>query len=310
LARPRTNRAPSDGSDDIFGLYLSDVGRHALLTKADEVDLARLVEAGSAARAVLDGDAAKALSSARRRKLRAEVAAGDQATGAFVKGNLRLVVSIAKKYQWSGLGLSDLVQEGNLGLIHAVGKFDYRKGFKFSTYATWWIRQAISRGIANTARTIRLPVHAGDQATAFGRAREALRSALGRDPTIAELAVALGWPEERVEVVWEFSRTPISLSAPVGEDGDRIGDPDAIQPDAAALRAMLPAEIAQLLAPLGERERLVISLRFGLDQGEPQTLERVGERLNVTRERVRQIEAGALCKLRHPSSRAALWSET
>jgi len=199
------------------------------------------------------------------------------------------------------------VQEGNLGLIHAVSKFDHRKGFKFSTYATWWIRQGITRGIANNGRTIRLPVHAGDDLAAYNKTRDELRTRLGRTPTTPEIAASLGWSDTRVEEVSGFSREPISLSAPLsaqGEDelGDVIADPSAVEPAAAALQALLPREIAQLLAPLGERERMIIRLRFGLDQGDPQTLDQVGERLNLTRERIRQIEAKALSRLRHPSS--------
>jgi RNA polymerase sigma factor (sigma-70 family) len=302
--------SPSREDEDLVRLYLVDVGRHGLLTKDDEVQLARQVEAGHEARAQLEAaedPQNPRLSAARRRLLRSQVAAADRATDTFVTANLRLVVSIAKKYQWSGLPLLDLVQEGNLGLIHAVAKFDYRKGFKFSTYATWWIRQGITRGIANSGRTIRLPVHAGDQAFALRKARDELETNLGRKPTTAELTMALGWPDGRVESVWEFSREPLSLSAALSEDGDEelgdvIADLGAIEPSAAAIQSLLPSEIDRLLEPLAERERLIIRLRFGLDHGEPQTLDQIGDRLNLTRERIRQIEAGAMSKLRHPSS--------
>jgi RNA polymerase sigma factor (sigma-70 family) len=306
----RRHPESSDDSEDLVHRYLVDLSRHALLTKADEVRLARDVEAGAAARAVLGAAEDRRpgrLSPSRRRELQAAVAAGERATHAFVNANLRLVVSIAKKYRWSGLPLLDLVQEGNLGLIHAVAKFDHRKGFKFSTYATWWIRQSISRGIANNGRTIRLPVHAGDDLFAYHKTRDELRTGLGRTPTTGEMAASLGWPIARVEEVAAFGREPISLSAPLttqGDDelGDLIADPSAIEPAAAAIEALLPREIAELLAPLGERERLIIRLRFGLEHGEPQTLDQVGVRLNLTRERIRQIEAKALSRLRHPSS--------
>jgi RNA polymerase sigma factor (sigma-70 family) len=302
----------SDDGEDLVHRYLVDLSRHALLTKADEVRLAREVEAGAAAHAVLraaEGHRRARLSPSRRHELQAAVAAGERATDAFVNANLRLVVSIAKKYRWSGLPLLDLVQEGNLGLIHAVGKFDYRKGFKFSTYATWWIRQGISRGIANNGRTIRLPVHAGDDLATYNKTRDELRTGLGRTPTNPEIAASLGWPVARVEAVAAFGREPISLSAPLtaqcdDELGDVIADPSAVEPAAAAIEALQPHEIAKLLAPLGERERLILRLRFGLDHSEPQTLDQIGERLSLTRERIRQIEAKALSRLRHPSSSA------
>jgi len=302
--------------EDLVRLYLVDIGRHPLLNKADEARLAGLVEDGQAARSALreaELPGSTPLSMGARRQLRAAVTAADQAADTFVKANLRLVVSIAKKYQWSGLPLLDLVQEGNLGLIHAVEKFDHRKGFKFSTYATWWIRQGITRGIANSARTIRLPVHAGDQAFALRKIRGELESTLGRKPTTAELTSALGWADGRVNAVREFSRDPVSLSTALSEDsdeelGDLLADVAAIEPSAAAIASLMPREIERLLAPLADRERLVIRLRFGLDQGEPQTLDQIGERFNLTRERIRQIEAGALSKLRHPSSDAEAWA--
>jgi RNA polymerase sigma factor (sigma-70 family) len=301
---------PNRGDEDLVLLYLADIGRDPLLTKADETRLAGLVEAGQAARAKLqaaEGPQAEVLSASRRRQLRSAAAAADAAMDTFVKANLRLVVSVAKKYQWSGLPLLDLVQEGNLGLIHAVEKFDHRKGFKFSTYATWWIRQAITRGIANGGRTIRLPVSAGDQAFALRRIRGELEATLGRNPTTAELTIALGWRQGQVEGVQRFSRESTSLSLTLTEDGDQelgdlIADQTAVEPAAAAIEALIPGEIARLLAPLTERERQILRLRFGLDRAEPQTLEEVGEQFNLTGERIRQIEARAMSKLRHPSS--------
>ena len=291
--------------EDLVRLYLGDIGRHQLLTKDDEARLGALIEAGQHARTELDG--AEKVTPARRRQLRNAVKAADDAAEVFVNANLRLVVSIAKKYQASGLPLLDIVQEGNLGLIHAVGKFDYRKGFKFSTYATWWIRQAITRGIANSGRTIRLPVHAGDQVTALRKMRGQLETELGRKPTNDELTEALGWREGQVEEVQRFAAEPVSLSAPLSDDGDDeladfVADPTAPSPFDLAADSLLPAEVERLLAPLDERERMVLRLRYGLDRGEARTLDEVGKHFNLTRERIRQIENRALSKLRHPST--------
>jgi len=300
------NKRVERDDEDLVRLYLTDIGQYDLLTKEDEVRLAQAIEAGAAARRELTG-AGRALPAARRRELRRGVRQGEDAERVFVQSNLRLVVSIAKKYQASGLPMLDLVQEGNLGLMHAVEKFDWRKGFKFSTYATWWIRQAITRGIANTGRTIRLPVHAGDTLARVQKARARLELRLGRVPTLAELAQDVDLPEDKVTDALRFAGEPLSLSEPLREDGDAelgdvVEDRTAESPFEAAAGALLSEEVARLLAPLDEREREILKLRFGLDRGEPRTLEEVGEHFELTRERIRQIEARAMSKLRHPSS--------
>jgi RNA polymerase sigma factor (sigma-70 family) len=291
--------------EDLVRLYLTDIGQYPLLTKDDEVRLAQQIEEGNQAQQELD--TAENLSAARKRDLRRIARRGEEAERTFVQSNLRLVVSIAKKYQASGLPLLDLIQEGNLGLMHAVEKFDWRKGFKFSTYATWWIRQAITRGIANTGRTIRLPVHAGDTLARLQKARARLELKLGRPATLSELAAEVEMPEDKVTEALRFAAEPLSLSEPLREDGDAelgdvVEDRSADSPFEVAATALLPEEIARLLAPLDEREREILKLRFGLDRGEPRTLEEVGEHFNLTRERIRQIEARAMSKLRHPSS--------
>jgi RNA polymerase sigma factor (sigma-70 family) len=306
LAKERVER----DEEDLVRLYLTDIGQYPLLTKDDEVRLAQAIEAGYEAQTELEGKSngkAKEMSPTRRRELRRKVDAGDRAQRTFVQSNLRLVVSIAKKYQASGLPLLDLIQEGNLGLMHAVEKFDWRKGFKFSTYATWWIRQAITRGIANTGRTIRLPVHAGDTLARVQKAQARLELKLGRPATLFELGIEVEMPEEKLVEALRFRAEPLSLSEPLREDGDAelgdvVEDRSAESPFEMAATSLLPIEIQRLLAPLDEREREILRLRFGLDRGEPRTLEEVGEHFNLTRERIRQIEARAMSKLRHPSS--------
>ena len=306
MAKERVER----DEEDLVRLYLTDIGQYPLLTKEDEVRLAQAIERGVEARERLDTQALEdgsPLTAAKKREFRRANREGEKAERTFVQSNLRLVVSIAKKYQASGLPLLDLIQEGNLGLMHAVEKFDWRKGFKFSTYATWWIRQAITRGIANTGRTIRLPVHAGDTLARLQKARSRLELRYGRPATLSELAVEVDMSEEKVTEALRFAAEPLSLSEPLREDGDAelgdvVEDRSADSPFEVAATSLLPDEINRLLSPLDEREREILKLRFGLDRGEPRTLEEVGEHFNLTRERIRQIEARAMSKLRHPSS--------
>lgn len=302
MAKERQDR----DEEDLVRIYLSNIGAYPLLTKDDEVRLAQEIEAGRIAAKELKSKA-KNLEAENRRDLTRAIRAGSHAEEAFVQSNLRLVVSIAKKYQASGLPLLDLIQEGNLGLIHAVEKFDWRKGFKFSTYATWWIRQAITRGIANTGRTIRLPVHAGDTLARVQKAQARLELKLGRPATLKELGTEVELPYDKLIEALRFRGEPLSLSEPLREDGDAelgdvVEDRSAQSPFDHAATQLLPFEITKLLAPLDEREREILKLRFGLDRGEPRTLEEVGEYFNLTRERIRQIEARAMSKLRHPSS--------
>ena len=291
--------------EDLVRLYLTDIGQYPLLTKEDEVRLAQKIAKGVEAREKLS--TSEELTAKEKSDLKRLYRNGARAEKKFVQSNLRLVVSIAKKYQASGLPLLDLIQEGNLGLMHAVEKFDWRKGFKFSTYATWWIRQAITRGIANTGRTIRLPVHAGDTLARLQKARTRLELKYGRPATMTELAADVEMPEDKITEALRFANEPLSLSEPLREDGDAelgdvVEDRGAASPFEVAATSLLPDEIARLLAPLDEREREILKLRFGLDRGEPRTLEEVGEHFNLTRERIRQIEARAMSKLRHPSS--------
>ncbi|MFN2608083.1 MAG: RNA polymerase sigma factor RpoD/SigA [Acidimicrobiales bacterium] len=292
--------------EDLLQFYLNDIGKHALLTRAEEVRLGELARAGRQAAAEL---ATGRVAAARRCELEPVVRAGQEATSRFVKANLRLVVSIAKKYQASGLPLLDLIQEGNFGLMHAVERFDARRGFKFSTYATWWIRQTIARGIANTSRSIRLPVHAGDQLLAIRMTSASLEVRLGRPPRADEVSQAIGLAARKVEELSPYLSEPVSLSERLTEGdaelGDLVEDVSSPAPDQVVFAEMLPAQVTELLSALDPREREVLCLRYGLDRGKPRTLEEVGEQFGLTREGVRQVEVKAIAKLRRSARREA-----
>ena len=303
--RPRfDDRGGSALPGDPVRLYLKEIGRVSLLTAEEEVDLAKRIEAGLAATALLRG--AAGLDARRRLELRRIERGGQFARRRLVESNLRLVVSIAKRYVGRGLLFLDLIQEGNLGLIRAVEKFDYTKGYKFSTYATWWIRQAITRAIADQARTIRVPVHMVETINKLVRTQRELLQQLGREPTMDEIGRKLEMRPERVEEILAIAQEPISLESPVGEEedsslGDFIEDADAVVPLDAATFNLLREQLAGVLDTLTERERKVVELRFGMVDGQPRTLEEVGAAFGVTRERIRQIESKTLSKLRHPA---------
>jgi RNA polymerase sigma factor (sigma-70 family) len=289
---------------DLVRVYLDGIGRYPLLSKDDETHLAQLIERGRSAGSELASGSG--LSAQQVRHLERAKREGDSAAEQFINSNLRLVVSIAKRYRASEMPMLDLIQEGNLGLIHAVEKFDWRRGFKFSTYATWWIRQSIGRGIDNSSRTVRLPVHAGDQMRRILRARSALEGEAGRLPTTAELAAHLHMSEAEVSSMLSYVIEPVSLAMPVGPEGDTeladvVADATAPSPFDVVAGELMGAEVERLLSCLDEREGLILRLRYGLDRGEPRTLDEVGAAMNLTRERIRQIERSALAKLRHPS---------
>jgi RNA polymerase primary sigma factor len=290
---------------DLFRQYLREIGRIPLLTAVQEVELARAVEAGLFAdeRLLTNFD----IATEDRRDLHVLVLQGQSAKRKLIEANLRLVVSIAKRYIGRGMSILDLVQEGNLGLIRAVEKFDYARGYKFSTYATWWIRQAMSRALADQARTIRVPVHVVELMNRVVRLQRALLQANSIEPTPDQIAEVLGVPTERVIEVLRLAQEPVSLHAPVGEEddvalGDLIEDADAESPADSVAVMMLREHLDTLLSTLGEREKRVVQLRYGLTDGEPHTLEEIGRTFGVTRERIRQIEAKTLAKLRRPES--------
>src|SRR5438552_13918959 len=307
---PRDDSRPTGSSSDPVRMYLKELGKVALLTGAQEVVLARRIEAGIAAAvhiAELEdsyGDCTL-VPQDDLRPLETVVADGFQAKKQLIEANLRLVVSIAKRYLGRGMLFLDLIQEGNLGLIRAVEKFDYTKCFKFSTYATWWIRQAITRAIADQARTIRIPVHMVETINAVLRVQRQLLQEFGREPTVEELAAKVNMAPARVREIQRIAQEPVSLETPVGQEddsqlGDFIEDQQAVAPAEAAARAMLREAVGEALDELTDRERQVVRLRFGLEDGQARTLEEVGKEFGVTRERIRQIEAKTLAKLRHP----------
>jgi RNA polymerase primary sigma factor len=289
---------------DLVRIYLREIGRVPLLTAQDEVDLAKSIEAGLFAEEKLQSDRA-ACGGALLSDLAQLATDGMQAKQRLIEANLRLVVSIAKRYIGRGLVFLDLIQEGNLGLIRAVEKFDYTKGYKFSTYATWWIRQAITRAIADQARTIRIPVHMVETINKMARIQRQLHQDLGREATPEEIADEMGLTPERVAEIQRIAQEPVSLQSPIGEEdsdlGDFIEDADAVVPMEAAAFIMLQDQLEQVLDNLSIREQRIIQLRFGLTDGHPRTLEEVGREFGVTRERIRQIESKTLAKLRHPS---------
>ena len=296
-------------STDLVRVYLREIGRVPLLTAEQEVDLARRVEAGVfAAERLSVGDEMPADMA---RDLSLIAADGARAKQQLIEANLRLVVSIAKRYAGRGLPFLDLIQEGNLGLIRAVEKFDYTKGYKFSTYASWWIRQAVSRAVADQARTIRIPVHMVETVNRILRTQRLLVQTLGREPTAAEIAERVDLPAERVTEIRRLAMEPVSLHSPVGEEdgselGDLIEDAESVPPADLVSAGLLQRHVEEVLSHLGERERQVVRMRYGLSDGEPRTLEEVGRAFGVTRERVRQIEAKSLAKLRHPHLSAQL----
>ena len=290
---------------DLVRVYLNGIGKTALLTAEQEVDLAKRIEAGVFAQHMLDTAAADGteLDRSTPPTCGPSCATGMRARNHLLEANLRLVVSLAKRYTGRGMPLLDLIQEGNLGLIRAVEKFDYTKGFKFSTYATWWIRQAITRGMADQARTIRLPVHLVEQVNKLARIKRDLHQKLGRDATLEELAAESGIAEEKIADLLDHARDPVSLDMPVGSEeeaplGDFIEDGEATDAETAVISHLLHDDMRRVLATLEDREQHVIRMRYGLDDGQPCTLDQIGRRFGMSRERVRQIEREVMAKLR------------
>jgi RNA polymerase primary sigma factor len=302
---PAAQVAGGAASTDPVKDYLKQIGKVALLTAGQEVELAKRIEAGLFADHQL-AEGGAVLRPGQGGDLERVAEDGRRAKNHLVEANLRLVVSLARRYAGRGMLLLDLIQEGNLGLIRAVDKFDYTKGYKFSTYATWWIRQAITRAMADQARTIRLPAHMVEAVNKLARARRQMLQDLGREPTPGELAAGLGMTPERVIEVRKYGREPISLHTPLGADGDSefgdlIEDCEAIQPGEAASFTLLQEQLHAVLGALSEREAGVVSMRFGLTDGQPKTLDEIGKIYRVTRERIRQIESRAMSRLRHPA---------
>ena len=298
------SRSGDSGGDDVLRRYLEEIGAHALLSVEDERTLAARIEIGRSAQEQLE--TSPPISAKRRAELEGFVAAAAAARQTFIQSNLRLVVSIAKRFDGHGLGLLDLIQEGNVGLMKAVEKFDHTKGFKFSTYATWWIRQAIGRAVNDTSRTIRVPSHVREQYSLIDQSTAKLWESLDRQPTSEEISADTGITAERIGLVQQHRRGIMSLSAPLGDDseavlGDMVEDPDAIAPFDAAASALERQALHAQLARLSERERAVLSARFGIGH-DIQTLSEIGATFDLTRERIRQIEARALGKLRHPTA--------
>ena len=298
----------SFGTDDPVRMYLKEIGKVNLLSSDEEIELAQAMDAGNAAKEQLAElqAAGEEIPAEVQAELDKAIKKGERAKQRLAEANLRLVVSIAKRYVGRGMQFLDLIQEGNLGLIKAVAKFDYTKGYKFSTYATWWIRQAITRAIADQARTIRIPVHMVETINKVIRVSRQLLQELGHDPTPEEIAEEMSMPVERVREILKIAQEPVSLETPIGEEedshlGDFIPDEDASEPAEAASFTLLKEQLVEVLSTLTPREEKVLKLRFGIEDGRTRTLEEVGKEFNVTRERIRQIEAKALRKLRHPS---------
>jgi RNA polymerase primary sigma factor len=310
LSDPAGRGRDASAATDPVRDYLKQIGRVPLLNAEQEVDLAKRIEAGLFAETKLAAGGA-VLRADQSADLKQVAEDGRRAKDHLVEANLRLVVSLARRYAGRGVLFLDLVQEGNLGLIRGVEKFDYTKGYKFSTYATWWIRQAITRAMADQARTIRLPAHIVEVINKLARVRRQMLQDLGREPTPEELGIELDMTPERVIEVQKYGREPVSLDTPLGEDGDSefgdlIEDSEAIQPGEAADFTMLQEQLHSVLGTLSSREAGVVSMRFGLTDGQPQTLEEVGKVYGVTRERIRQIESKTMSKLRHPSRSSLL----
>ena len=295
--------------DDPVRMYLKEIGKVPLLSADEEINIAMRMEKGDEAKQMLESGInadGKPLTDEEKKQCQAAIDDGTQAKRLLAEANLRLVVSIAKRYVGRGMLFLDLIQEGNLGLIKAVEKFDYRKGYKFSTYATWWIRQAITRAIADQARTIRIPVHMVETINKTIRVSRQLLQELGHDPSAEEIAAEMNMPVEKVRDILKIAQEPVSLETPIGEEedshlGDFIPDEDASEPSEAASFSLLREQLEEVLDTLAPREKKVLELRFGIVDGRTRTLEEVGKEFNVTRERIRQIEAKALRKLRHPS---------